>query len=240
MSTRNILLLSSSKVHGYEYLEYAKNDINDMLRKHNVSNILFIPYALKDHDKYLSTVSSVLSNWGYEVHGIHRNDPRSMVEHAEAIFVGGGNTFVLLKSLYDQGLVELIRHRVLHDGIPYLGSSAGTNVATKSICTTNDMPIVYPPTFDGLKLVPFNINPHYIDHDPASKHKGETREERILQYQELPGAGVVIGLREGCSLFIDGDSMVLKGLTTSKLFVPGKEPEELEAGTDLSYLLKLH
>ncbi|KAK4880685.1 hypothetical protein RN001_008831 [Aquatica leii] len=237
MSARNILLLSSSRVHGYEYLEYAQKDINNLFRKNNVSKVLFIPYALKDHDKYLATVESVLSKWGYDVQGIHKGDPKTLVEHAEAIFIGGGNTFVLLKALYDHGLVELIRHRVLHEGIPYLGSSAGTNVATKSIATTNDMPIVYPPSFEGLQLVPFNINPHYIDHDPTSKHKGETREERILQYQELSHAGIVIGLREGCTLLIEGNSMILKGLSRSRLFIPGKSPEEIEVDTDLSYLL---
>ncbi|KAF5300310.1 hypothetical protein FQA39_LY11167 [Lamprigera yunnana] len=237
MTVRNILLLSSSRVHGYEYLECARDDINNLFRKANVSTILFIPYALKNQDKYFNMVEPVLSKWGYVVNGIHKGDPKTLVKQAQAIFIGGGNTFLLLKSLYDNGLVDIIRHRVLQEGVPYLGSSAGTNVATTSICTTNDMPIVYPPSFEGLQLVPFNINPHYMDHDPTTKHKGETREERILQYQELAQSGVVIGLREGSSILIEGNKITLKGISKSRLFIPGKIPKEIEIGSDLSYLL---
>jgi len=237
MQARQILLLSSSKVHGHQYLEYAKEDINILFRKNNVSTILFVPYALKNHDDYLAVVEEVFTNWGYKVNGIHKSNPIEAAEKAEAIFVGGGNTFQLLKSLYEAKVLDVIRRRVLMEGVPYLGSSAGTNVATRSIHTTNDMPIVYPPSFSALELVPFNINPHYQDADPTSIHKGETREERILQYLEVEGAGPVIGLREGCSLLIEGDKMILKGLHKSRLFIPGEEPKEVDAGTDLSFLL---
>ncbi|XP_018334772.1 alpha-aspartyl dipeptidase [Agrilus planipennis] len=239
MSRRQLLLLSSSRVYGYKYLELAAEFIQQLLASNDVRQVLFIPYALKDHDKYLEIVKEPLERWGWEVVGIHQfKDPVAAAEKAEAFFIGGGNTFRLLKTLYDLNLIEVIRRRVLEDGIPYIGSSAGTNVATRSIHTTNDMPIVYPPSFEALNLIPFNINPHYVDKDPTSKHMGETREERILQYQELPEAGPVLGLREACVLCIDGDKVTLKGKNASRLFIPGKTPKEITPNSDLSYLLQ--
>ncbi|XP_045471241.1 probable alpha-aspartyl dipeptidase [Harmonia axyridis] len=239
MARRQVLLLSSSNVHGFSYLEYAANDIKEFLKKHNVQEVLFIPYALKDHDLYLKKVKDVFTSWGLQMTGIHESkNPVESVKSAKSVFVGGGNTFLLLKSLYDNKLVDLIRSRVMNEGMLYIGTSAGTNVSTKSIHTTNDMPIVYPPSFDALNLVPFNINPHYVDPEPDSKHKGETREERIMQYLETDHAKVVLGLREGSTLLIDGDKAVLKGLKNARIFVKGAEPQEVEVGTDLSYLLK--
>ncbi|XP_022914401.2 probable alpha-aspartyl dipeptidase [Onthophagus taurus] len=241
MAARQLLLISSSQVHGYEYLQCAENDINNLLRKNNVSSVLFIPYALKDHDKYLKMVKNPFLKWGYQVDGIHnRENPVEAVQSAEAIFIGGGNTFRLLKALYDNNLIDIIRKRVFEQGIPYIGSSAGTNVATKSIHTTNDMPIVFPPTFDALKLVPFNINPHYMDHDEKSTHKGETREERILQYLEEPHAAPVLGLREGNSLLVEGNNAILKGVTRARLFMPGNEAKEISPEADLSFLMNLN
>lgn len=239
MSRRNLLLCSNSTLHGTGYLEWAAENIKELLNSKNVKKVLFVPYALRKMDDYTATVSKKFSSWGYEVSGIHReSDPVAAVGTAEAIFIGGGNTFQLLKGLYDNKLIDAIRKRVLEDGVPYIGSSAGTNVSTISINTTNDMPIVFPPSFNALALVPFNINPHYIDADAASKHKGETREERILQYHEIPGVPSVLALREGTLLHVEGDKATLKGVFPARLYVPGKQPEEFPIGTDFSYLLK--
>lgn len=200
--------------------------------------MLFIPYALSDHDRYTEKVGTVLKRWGFDCEGVHsKPDPVEAVRAAQAIYIGGGNTFLLLKSLYDNGLVEPIRERVLDHSVPYVGSSAGTNVATKSIHTTNDMPIVYPPSFDALALVPFNINPHYLDPEVGGTHRGETREERILQFHEQNEA-LVLGLREGSTLLVDGDRATLVGTRKARLFRRGREPEEFDAGADLSFLLK--
>nr|CAD7196601.1 unnamed protein product [Timema douglasi] len=216
---RRLLLISSSKVHGHEFLGHAVDDINTLLKTANVRKVLFVPYALGNHDDYTDRVTKPFSEWGFSLEGIHKaKDPITAVNEAEAIFIGGGNTFRLLKTLYDNNLIEPIKRRVLKDGAPYIGSSAGTNVATVNICTTNDMPIVYPPSFSALGLIPININPHYLDPDPASTHKGETREERIQQYHELPNTPPVLGLREGCILKVTGDEAVLTGVIGARLF----------------------
>ncbi|XP_073829960.1 probable alpha-aspartyl dipeptidase [Musca autumnalis] len=240
MAERALLLLSSSRVHGYGYLEHAKSEITNFFNKRNVQTILFVPYALKDHDKYTATVSEALQPWGYKVEGLHtKEDPVKAIDSAEAIFIGGGNTFVLLKTLYEKKLVEVIRDKVLKQGVPYMGSSAGTNVATASINTTNDMPVAYPPTFVALTLVPFNINPHYLETDPNTKHKGETRDERINEYLEYnTGSKGVLGLREGTALLVEGDTATLVGDRKAKLFRPNQEPVEYEPNADLSFLLQ--
>lgn len=209
------------------------------ISRHNVKRVLFIPYALFQYDDYTKMVADVLTHWGFTVEGIHSYpDPVEAVKSAEAIFIGGGNTFKLLKGLYDNSLIEPIRQMVLEKGVPYLGSSAGTNVATINIKTTNDMPITYPPTFDALSLVNFNINPHYLDAKPDDRHRGETREQRIKQFLRI-NSDPVLGLREGTYLSVEGDRAELKGMFNARLFCKGKEPEEITPDSDLSYLLKM-
>ncbi|XP_054827026.1 alpha-aspartyl dipeptidase-like [Eublepharis macularius] len=169
---RRLLLVSNSTLHGGGYLEHVRPPLRRFLGP-DVKRILFVPYALRDRDAYAKMARETFESLGYALDSIHESpDPGEAVRKAEAIFIGGGNTFRLLKVLYDNGLIPLIRKRVLEDGIPYVGSSAGTNVATISIHTTNDMPIVYPPSLLALGLVPFNINPHYLDPDVNSTHMG--------------------------------------------------------------------
>uniref|UniRef100_A0A182PNR4 dipeptidase E n=1 Tax=Anopheles epiroticus TaxID=199890 RepID=A0A182PNR4_9DIPT len=246
MGKRQLLLMSSSAVHGFGYLEHAEEDLTSFLQQHSVQRVLFVPYALTDHDAYTEKVGSVLRKLGFSCTGIHTQpDPVAAVHAAEAIYIGGGNTFLLLRTLYERQLVAAIRERVLQHGVPYVGSSAGTNVATRSIQTTNDMPIVQPPSFEALALVPFNINPHYIDPDVNGKHKGETRQERINQFHEL-NESPVLGLREGTALFVDGDRATLVGPHPSvpgecydaRLFRKGQESAVYKVGSDLSFLLK--
>lgn len=232
---RRLLLVSNSTLFGGGYLEHCQTQIQDFFGK-DVKKVLFVPYALHDRDAYTKTARDKFKTLGYEVDGVHETtDPVAAVRKAEAIFIGGGNTFRLLKALYDNKLVMEIRKRVFNDGIPYMGSSAGTNVSTVSINTTNDMPIVYPPTFAAIGLVPFNINPHYLDTDPNSRHMGETREQRITQFHE-ESTTPVLGLREGCMLLVEGKKATLLGSTRARLFTPGKAAVEYDPGNDLSFL----
>jgi dipeptidase E len=174
---------------------------------------------------------------GYDVESAHRlSNPARGVEEAEAVFAGGGNTFRLLKSLYELELLDPLRRRT-STGMPYIGSSAGSNVAGRTIGTTNDMPIVEPPSFDALGLVPFNLNPHYLDPDPASTHKGETREERIIQFQEENDIPVV-ALRESAMLRIEGGSASLRGIGGARIFRRGEPPAEVDPGARLDFLLR--
>ncbi|XP_060786425.1 alpha-aspartyl dipeptidase-like isoform X1 [Neoarius graeffei] len=215
---RRLLLVSNSTLYGGGYLEHCQQNISDFFGK-QVTRILFIPYALHDRDAYTKTARDKLNSLGYEVDSVHEAaDPVEAVRKAEGIFIGGGNTFRLLKALYDDNLVTEIKKRVLQDGIPYMGSSAGSNVATISINTTNDMPIVYPPSFSAIGLVPFNINPHYLDTDSKSRHMGETREQRITQYHEELNTPCVLGLREGSMLLVEGNTATLLGTTNARLF----------------------
>jgi dipeptidase E len=226
-----LLLISTSTLYGGGYLDHCAAAIDGFLRP-GVSRVLFVPYALFDRDAYAGRARDRFARMGFELDSIHdATGPAMAVERAEAIFVGGGNTFRLLDALWRNDLIEPIARRV-RAGMPYIGSSAGSNVACVTIKTTNDMPIVQPPTFDALNLVPFNINPHYLDPVPGSTHMGETREERIAQFHEenLPP---VVGLREGAWLLIDDGGVTLEGRTGARLFRRGQPPEEYRSGTRL-------
>lgn len=228
------LLISNSTMHGGGYLQHCEAQIRDFLGERR--KVLFVPYALHDHAGYASKAKAAFAALGCDVTSAHEaGDPAAAVDDAQAVFVGGGNTFRLLKALYDTGLLGAIRRRALA-GMPYVGSSAGTNVATVSIRTTNDMPIVMPPSFGALDLVPFQINPHYLDPDPTSKHMGETREERLRQFHE-EHATPVLGLREGCMLRVEGGTATLLGTTDARLFRRGEAATEFRPPCDLSFLL---
>lgn len=231
---RSILLLSTSTVHGSGFLEYCRDEIAEHLA--GLDSVLFVPFASPggvSHDEYTDAVAGALSDIGLAVRGIHEApDPVEAVREARSVFIGGGNTFLLLRELYRQRLLGPIREAV-SAGLPYMGSSAGSNVAGLTIGTTNDMPIVHPPSFDALGLVPFNLNPHYLDPDPGSTHMGETRETRIREFH-VQNPQPVIGLREGAWLRVEGDVVRLEGARGGRLFRPGVDPVELEAGTDIS------
>ncbi len=234
MKPGRLLLISNSTLHGSGFLDHAEPEIREFLG--NVKRVLFVPFALHDRDGYAAKTSSRLAEMGYDCDSLHAAaDKRQAVTDAEAIFIGGGNTFRLLKTLYDFDLVSLIRQRA-ETGMLYIGSSAGSNVAGPTIRTTNDMPIVEPPSFDALGLVNFQINPHYLDPDPASTHMGETREERIIQFLEENDTPVV-GLREGAMVRVEGDSITLKGSTGARVFLRGREPIEIKPGADLNEVL---
>ena len=233
-SHQRLLLLSTSTVFGSGYLEYAAAEVREFLR--GTRRVLFVPFALHDRDAYARKVREQFATMGYELDSLHAaEDKAAAVNGAEAVFIGGGNTFRLLKSLYDADVLDAIRARVT-DGMPYMGSSAGSNVAAPTIRTTNDMPIVEPPSFNALGLVPFQINPHYLDPEPGSTHMGETREERIIQFLE-ENETPVIGLREGALLRIQNGSCVLKGVKGARLFRRGRDPVELQTGAQLDDFL---
>jgi dipeptidase E len=229
-NTKRVLLISNSTLYGSGYLDHAESEIRSFLG--DVKRVLFVPYALFDRDKYAATAQQRFQKMGYELSSIHTaENPVQAVNETDAIFIGGGNTFRLLKSLYDFNLLDPIRNRVA-SGMPYIGSSAGSNVAAPTIKTTNDMPIVQPPSFNALGLVSFQINPHYLDPAPNSKHMGETREERIVQFLEENDTPVV-GLREGAMLRIENGETILRGSSGARIFRKGMEPLEISPGAQL-------
>ena len=226
-----LLLISSSRVHGSGFLEFCREAIQEHLEGRE---LLFVPYALADHDGYEAIVTKALEPIAVKVRSIHHcADAALAVEEAKAIFIGGGNSFRLLKTLYDLNLVKIIRQRVLSGDLYYMGSSAGTNMACPTIRTTNDMPIVEPPSLSALSLVPFQINPHYLDPDPNSTHKGETREQRITEFHE-ENEFPVLGIREGSWLEVRGAECHLRGLRSARLFTPGVPPVEIDVNTNLA------
>jgi dipeptidase E len=235
---RDILLLSTSTVHGSRFLEYAEAEIRAFLARRR--DVVFVPYARPGgitHDAYTELARGRFEEMGFDLTGLHETaDPAAVVEGAEAVFVGGGNTFVLLQALYDLDLLAPLRDRAL-GGMPYMGSSAGSNLAGLTIGTTNDMPIVEPASFGALGLVPFNINPHYLDPDPGSTHMGETRETRIREFHHF-NAQPVLGLREGSMLRVEANGASLRGSRGGRLFRAGAEPVEIDPGADVSFLLR--
>jgi dipeptidase E len=232
---RRLLLISNSTVHGRGYLDHVEKDIRNLVGRAN--RTLFIPFALQDRAAYAAKARDRFREMGLSLTSVHdvSNIARA-VDETEAVFIGGGNTFRLLKGLYDSGLLDPIRRRV-RAGMPYIGSSAGSIVACPSLRTTKDMPVVQPPSFDALGLVRFQISPHYLDPDPSSTHMGETQEERILQFLEENDPPVV-GLREGSSLRIQDGAITLLGPHTARIFLRNETPVESPAGSDLHALLE--
>ncbi len=232
-----LLLLSNSRNYGQSYLEHARGPLQDFLGD-SVRKIAFVPYAgvTVAYDEYATAVREPFGEIGYQLESVHEADqPAKLIEEADAIAVGGGNTFRLLQRLYELGLRNVIREVVLA-GKPYVGWSAGSNITCPTIRTTNDMPIVEPPSFDALGLVPFQINPHYLDTHP-DKHQGETREERINEFVTLNPGTLVIGLREGSILRIEPGTVSLIGERTMRVFGLENEPVELGPDRDLGFLV---
>lgn len=231
---RRLLLISNSTNHGQGYLDHVLAEMDGFLKE--ICNLVFIPFALQDRRGYGARVAARLTEVGVDVTTLTADERgKRQLMQAEAVFTGGGNTFRLLKTLQDSGLLPILRGRAL-DGLPYIGSSAGTNIAAPTIRTTNDMPIVQPVSFDALGLVPFQINPHYIDADPGSTHMGETREQRLKEFHE-ENETLVVGIREGAWIRVEEDRAWLGGANGARIFRKGREPEERAAGSEISDLL---
>lgn len=231
-----LLLISNSTNAGEEYLKYPVENIGRHLQ--GVCEIVFVPYAAVtfSYDEYERKVQKRFDEIGIRVRSVHRAaDPRKAIREAEAICVGGGNTFALTKKMQEQGLMTAILRKIKED-TPYVGWSAGSNVCCPTICTTNDMPIVEPQSFKAIGAVRFQINPHYLDANPEG-HAGETREQRILEYIETNPRRYVVGLREGCMLRLENGRLELIGSRPMRIFKKGIEPFEVKAGDDLSFLL---
>lgn len=233
---KNLIIASTSTVFGSGYLEYLLPTLEEHFK--NAETIVFIPYARPSgisHDNYTLKVSEAFAKIGKKVVGLHTfENPVAAIEQAQGIFTGGGNTFLLVKKLYETNVLSALK-TVLLNGTPYLGCSAGSNITGLTMETTNDMPIVYPPSFKTLGMVPFNINPHYLDPTEGSTHMGETRETRINEFHAF-NTQPVLGLREGSWLEIRGAKITLKGTLTARLFRQNQSPIELETESDLSNL----
>jgi len=237
MTHKRLLLLSNSTNYGERYLGYPADAIKEFLGA-EIKRVLFVPFAgvRISFDQYTKTVRERFEEMGYELESVHEaRDPAQAVRQAEAIAVGGGNTFHLLRGLYDAKLIEIIRERV-EGGAPYIGWSAGSNVACPTIRTTNDMPIVEPPSLDALNLIPFQINPHYTDALPLG-HGGETRDERLQEFIEVNPDTYVVGLREGTMLRIEDASVKLLGEKSARVFLKGREAKDYAPQESLQFLL---
>jgi dipeptidase E len=234
--SKNIIIASTSTIHGGDYLEYLLPELS--IHFEHCKTILFIPFARPggiSHEDYTEKVALAFAKINKKVKGIHEfEDASKAITNAEGIFTGGGNTFLLVTQLYKNNIMTVLAETI-KSGTPYLGTSAGSNICGLSMQTTNDMPIIYPPSFVTLRLVPFNLNPHYLDPDTQSKHMGETRETRINEFHAFNNTPV-LGLREGSWLEVKGNTIILKGTLQARLFLSNKIAEEIQSGTDLSYL----
>ncbi len=229
----NIILASTSTLFGGEYLEYLKEELTQLYA--GIDEIIFIPFARPggiSHDDYTAKARSFFETINIKVKGLHEFENKiEALNNAKGFFTGGGNTFLLVKTLHEEGLMSVLKQNV-ESGKPYLGCSAGSNIGGQNMKTTNDMPIVYPPSFDCMGLVPFNINPHYLDPNPELKHNGETRETRIKEFLTQNDLKVV-GLREGNWIRRIGNKITVEGSELTRIFEKGKEPYEIEAGSEL-------
>ena len=233
---KSLIIASSSTLHGGEYLNYLLPELKKLFN--NCSCIIFIPYARPkgiSHEEYTQKAAQIFAKINIKIKGIHEfEDPIEAIKNAEGFFTGGGNTFLLVLQLYQNNIMTVLAEAV-KKGRPYLGTSAGSNICGLTMQTTNDMPIVYPPCFQTMGIIPFNINPHFIDIDLNSKHMGESRETRINEFHEYNNLPV-LGLREGSWLEVKGEKVTLKGSLPARLFKKNKAPVELETESDLSDL----
>jgi len=233
-----LLLLSNSTNQGEEYLGWPRELLSRFIKKNNIRSCLFVPYAgvTLTWDDYTTRVRDIFSIWGCTLESVHTvNDPVMAVSEAECIMVGGGNTFRLVQMMHETGIMAAIRKKAL-SGTPFIGWSAGSNVACPTLCTTNDMPVIQPSSFNTLNLVPFQINPHYLDANPEG-HGGETREQRIREFQALNTEVVVVGLREATALHVDENTLHLLGNRPMRLFAAGNEVVEYQPGDDINFLI---
>ncbi|MEC4050397.1 dipeptidase PepE [Flavobacterium sp. SUN046] len=233
---KNLIIASTSTLHGGDYLEYLLPELENHFNL--CTTILFIPFARPGgitHEEYTRKVSAAFAIINKKVIGLHEfENPIEAIEKAEGIFTGGGNTFLLVSQIYKYNILEALQ-KAIANGTPYLGTSAGSNITGLTMQTTNDMPIIYPPSFDTLGSIPFNLNPHYLDPDTNSKHMGETRKTRIKEFHAF-NSTPVLGLREGSWLAVKGADIILKGALTARLFLQNQEPQEIESGTNFNYL----
>ncbi|MDY8138633.1 dipeptidase PepE [Aquimarina sp. 2201CG5-10] len=233
---QNCIIASTSTIYGSEPLEYLNDALLELFSDCN--EILFIPYARPggiSHDQYTASVSKPFKKIGKKVVGLHTfSNPQEAIKNANGIFTGGGNTFLLVDQLYRNKIIEPLQ-KAINSGTAYLGTSAGSNICGLTMQTTNDMPIVYPPSFKTLGIIPFNINPHYLDPDPDSTHKGETRETRIEEFHNL-NSQPVVGLREGSWIRIHNNEITLEGNLSARIFRKNETPYEIETGSSLLQL----
>lgn len=236
---KNLIIASTSTLHGHTYLEYLFPHLSVHFK--DCDTLLFIPYARPggiSYEDYTTIVRMAFAKINIAVKGIHEfENPTDAIENAKGIFTGGGNTFLLVSQLYKNKVMNILAE-TLKKGTPYLGTSAGSNICGLTMQTTNDMPIIYPPSFQTLGLIPFNINPHYLDADLQSKHMGETRETRISEFHQFNSLPV-LGLREESWLDVKGEKIILKGALSARLFRQNQTPEELSTESDLSFLGQL-